>query len=49
MIAAVIGTLNIVTKYVFPENEEKNITDIVKLIHKNDLKNKQENMKLEIK
>ena len=42
---AIIGTLNIVTKYVFPEDEEKNITEIVKLIHTNDLANKQENLK----
>ena len=41
---AIIGTLNIVTKYVFPEDEEKNITEIVKQIQENDLKNKQQNL-----
>jgi len=39
MVVAVIGMLTIVTKYVFPEDEEKNITEIVKAIHKNDLDN----------
>jgi hypothetical protein len=45
LIIAIIGTLNIVTKHVFPEGEEKYITDIVKIIHENDLKNKIENIK----
>ena len=45
LIAVIIGTLNIVAKHVFPEGEDQNITDIVKQIHENDLKNKQENMK----
>jgi hypothetical protein len=44
LVAAVIGTLNIVTKHVFPENEEQYITDIVKAINENDLKNKQQNL-----
>lgn len=45
LLVAVIGTLNIVTKHIFPEDEEKHITDIVKVILENDLHNKQENMK----
>ncbi|MCL2045711.1 MAG: hypothetical protein FWG88_04940 [Oscillospiraceae bacterium] len=45
LVAALVGTLNIVTKYVFPEDEERNITEIVKQIHENDLRNKQENLK----
>ena len=44
LIVAIIGTLNIVTQYVFPEGEDRNITEIVKQIHENDLKNKQVNM-----
>ena len=44
LLVAIIGTLNIVTKHVFPEDEERYITDIVKLIHENDFKNKQANM-----
>lgn len=45
LLAAVLGTLNIVIKYVFPEEEEKHITNIVQTILQNDLLNKQENMK----
>ena len=45
LVGAVIGMLNIVIKYVFPEDEEKYITEIVKIIYKNDLLNKQENIK----
>ena len=45
MLSAIIGILVIITKYVFPENEEQHITEIVKLILENDLKNKQENIK----
>ena len=45
MLTAILGTLNIVTKYVFPEDEEKHITEIVKTILDNDLLNKQENIK----
>ena len=44
LIIAIIGTLNIVTKYVFPENEEQHITDIVNSINKNDLDNKLANI-----
>ena len=45
LLIAIIGTLNIVTKHVFPEDEERYITEIVKIIHANDLRNKQENIK----
>ena len=45
IVVAIVGTLNIVVRHVFPENEEKNITEIVKAIHENDFKNKQENLK----
>ena len=45
IVVAILGTLNIVVRHVFPENEEKNITEIVKAIHENDFKNKQENLK----
>jgi len=47
MVAAIVGTLNIVAKHVFPEDEEKNITEIVKAINDNDLKDKTENLKQE--
>ena len=45
LLVAIIGTLNIVTKHVFPEDEEKHITDIVKTILDNDLKNKLANIR----
>lgn len=48
-ITLIIGILTIIVKYVFPENEEKYITDIVKLIQENDLKNKIENIKVKSK
>lgn len=41
----VFGVLTIITKYVFPEKEEEYITAIVKLIQRNDLANKRENMR----
>lgn len=41
----VFGIMTIITKYVFPEKEEEYITEIVKTIQENDLKNKQENMR----
>lgn len=41
----IVGLLHIVTKYVFPENDEEYITRIVEMIQTNDLKNKQENAK----
>ena len=41
----VIGILKIITKYVFPQNEEEYIARIVKSIQDNDLKNKKTNIK----
>lgn len=41
----IVGILTIITKYVFPENEEEYITRIVEIIQKNDLENKKENIK----
>jgi len=46
LVTAIIGILHVVVKYVFPEDEDKNITSIVEKIHDNDFKNKQENMKI---
>lgn len=43
----VFGILTIITKYVFPKKEEAYITEIVKTIQKNDLKNKRENMRVD--
>lgn len=45
-ITLIIGTMNIITKYVFPENEEEYITRIVEIIQNNDLENKKENIKV---
>jgi hypothetical protein len=41
----IIGILKIITKNVFPENEEQYITKIVEIIQNNDLENKKENIK----
>ncbi len=43
----IIGLLQIITKYVFPEKEEEYITRIVELIQNNDLENKKENIKVQ--
>lgn len=40
----IVGLLQVITKYVFPEKEEEYITRIVELIQNNDLENKRENM-----
>jgi len=45
-VAAIIGTLNIVTRYVFPADEEKYITEIVKSVQQYDLENKRLNMRV---
>lgn len=45
----IVGLLQIITKYVFPENEEEYITRIVELIQNNDLENKKENIKVHVK
>ena len=42
----IVGLLQTITKYVFPENDEEYITRIVELIQKNDLENKKENIKV---
>lgn len=42
----IVGVLTIITKYVFPENEEEYITRIVEIIQRNDLENKKENIKV---
>lgn len=41
----IISIMKIITKYVFPQNEEEYITRIVEIIQKNDLKNKRENIR----
>lgn len=41
----IVGILTIITKYVFPENEEQYITKIVEIIQNNDLENKKENIR----
>lgn len=44
-VTLIIGTLNIIVKYVFPEKEEEYITKIVEIIQNNDLENKKENIR----
>ncbi|MBD5101417.1 MAG: hypothetical protein HDT27_01735 [Subdoligranulum sp.] len=41
-LALIIGILHIITEYFFPKDGEKYITDIVKLVQENDLKNRLE-------
>ena len=36
----IVGIMTIITKYVFPENEEEYITRIVEIIQNNDLEHK---------
>lgn len=43
-LSLIIGLLTIITKYVFPRNEEEYITRIVESIQRNDLKNKKANI-----
>ncbi|MBO5088914.1 MAG: hypothetical protein J6C01_09585 [Lachnospiraceae bacterium] len=45
----IVGILTIITKYVFPENEEEYITRIVEIIQNNDLENKKENIRAQLK
>ena len=45
-LSLIVGILTIITKYVFPEDEEEYITRIVEIIQKNDLENKKENIKV---
>ena len=42
----IVGILKIITKYVFPANDEEYITRIVELIQNNDLENKKENIRV---
>lgn len=44
-LSLIFGILTIITKYVFPKNDEDYITRIVELIQTNDLQNKIENIK----
>ncbi len=46
-ITLIIGILTIITKYVFPQDDEKYITQIVELIQTNDLENKKENINID--
>ena len=41
----IIGILQTITKYVFPENDEVYVTKIVEIIQNNDLENKKENIR----
>ncbi|MCU6698529.1 hypothetical protein [Laedolimicola ammoniilytica] len=42
----IVGIMTIITKYVFPENEEEYITRIVEIIQNNDLEHKKENIRV---
>lgn len=44
----IIGILKIITKYVFPANDEEYITRIVEIIQNNDLENKKENIRVAV-
>ncbi len=46
LLTSIIGLIQIITKFCFPEDDEKYITTIVESIQKNDLENKKENMHL---
>ena len=48
IIGLIVGILKIIAEYVFPKDDEKYITEIVKAIQDNDLKNKQENIKAQL-
>lgn len=43
-LASLVGLIQIITKFCFPENDEQYITQIVESIQRNDLDNKKENM-----
>lgn len=47
-LSLIIGILQIITKYVFPENEDEYITKIVEIIQNNDLENKKENIRAKV-
>lgn len=42
---AIIGIVNVITAHIFPQDDEKYITQIVESIQRNDLENKRENIK----
>lgn len=44
----IVGILTIITKNVFPENEQEYITRIVEIIQNNDLENKKQNIKVHL-
>jgi H+/Cl- antiporter ClcA len=44
----IVSILKIITKYVFPANDEEYITRIVEIIQNNDLENKKENIRVRI-
>ena len=44
ILSLIFGLLTTITKYIFPENDEKYITEIVSSIQKNDLENKKLNI-----
>ena len=48
IIGSVLGVVKIITKYIFPENDEQYITEIVKAIQQNDLENKKVNINARI-
>lgn len=48
LLSLIFGVLTIITKYLFPQEDEKYITTIVELIQKNDLEHKIANMKMKI-
>lgn len=42
---SIVGVFKLVVEYVFPKDDEKYITEIVKAIQQNDLENKKENIR----
>ena len=47
LLGLIVGLIKTVTEYVFPKDDEKYITEIVKLIQNNDLENKRVNIDAE--
>jgi len=41
LVTAMLGTLGVVVRYVFPEDEDKNTAEILRLVQESDLKNRQ--------
>ena len=46
LFGTIFGIIKYVARFAFPEEDEKYITEIVKSIQENDLKDKQENIKV---